>query len=77
MTVHLSLCGRGRIASKDAIRVRGLSPRVAAFCVRGQNSSSVADFVRCHLLPQRNLRLMSMCFFAIRTVDFNGRLPAP
>src|SRR6185437_2117831 len=27
MTVHLSPCGRGRIASLDAIRVRGLAPR--------------------------------------------------
>src|SRR5579859_6424023 len=25
-TVYLSPCGRGRIASKDAIRVRGLAP---------------------------------------------------
>jgi hypothetical protein len=26
VAVHLSPCGRGRIASKDAIRVRGISP---------------------------------------------------
>src|SRR5579859_3407425 len=26
--VHLSPCGRGRIASQDAIRVRGLSPHI-------------------------------------------------
>jgi len=51
MVVRLSPCGRGRIASKDAIRVRGFSPRVAIAHLLPTASgdgdpSSVADFVR-------------------------------
>jgi hypothetical protein len=47
MTVHLSPCGRGRIASSDAIRVRGISPRITLpFASADADPSSGADFVR-------------------------------
>src|SRR4051812_12754990 len=46
-TVHLSPCGRGRIASQDAIRVRGLSPRRKFRVVFAETDpSSVANCVR-------------------------------
>jgi hypothetical protein len=45
MTVHLSPCGRGRIA--QAIRVRGISPQLKLpLAFADADPSSVADFAR-------------------------------